>query len=326
MTLQDLQSHAARVFTADRLTVGVSGGYPAGLADDLAQTLSSLKALPGRPEPSMVPQAHPHGPRFLLVEKNADSTAISMGLPYALSHQDPDWAAFSIARSAMGEHRQFSGRLMQRLREMRGLNYGDYAYAEHFEQEGGDAATMQTGRSRRQQDFTVWLRPVRDDNRLFAVRAALYELSRSLREEPFSVQEVEKTKGFLDGYLLLFDQTDARKLGYALDDAFYGLPGFLATWHSSLHDVTVDQVNTAWRKWVDPSRLEIVMAGKEMKPVRAAILSGAPTPIAYQRDASGKAPEKPAAQLAVDAEMAAFPFGAQGDADVVVVPVDQLFE
>ena len=326
MTLQDLQAHAARVFTVDRLTVGVSGGYPAHLGEDLAHTLAALTALPGKAESPAVAQAHPHGPRFLLVEKNADSTAISMGLPYALSHRDPDWAAFSIARSAIGEHRQFNGRLMQRLREMRGLNYGDYAYAEHFEQEGGDAATMQTGRARRQQDFTVWLRPVRDDNRLFAVRAALYELSRSLREEPFTQQEVERTKGFLDGYVLLFDQTDARKLGFALDDAFYGLGGFLGAWRASLHNVTADEVNAAWRKWIDPSKLEIVMAGKEMASVRAAILSGAPTPIAYQRDASGKTPDKPAEQLAVDAQMAAFPFGARGESDVVVVPVDQLFE
>ncbi|TMA30575.1 MAG: insulinase family protein [Deltaproteobacteria bacterium] len=324
MTIADLQAHAARVFTADRLTIGVAGGYPPHLGEDVAQTLSALP--PKSEPPPAVPQAHPHGPRFLLVEKNADSTAISMGMPWALSHKDPDWAALSIARDAMGEHRQFNGRLMQRLREMRGLNYGDYAYAEHFEQEGGDAATAQTGRPRRQQDFTVWLRPVRDDNRLFAVRAALYELSRSLKEEPFTAQEVEKGKGFLDGYILLFDQTDARKLGYALDDAFYGVSNFLGTWRASLRNVTVEQVNAAWRKWVDPSKLEIVMAGKDMASVRKIILSGEPTPIQYQRDATGKTPDKPAEQLAVDKAMASFPLGAHGDADVVMVPVDQLFE
>jgi zinc protease len=262
----------------------------------------------------------------MLVEKNADSTAISMGMPWPLSHKDPDWPALSIARSAMGEHRQSSGRLYQRLREARGLNYGDYVYLEHFEQEGGDAATAQTGRARRQQDFTVWLRPVRDENRLFAVRAALYELTRSLGPDPFTPAEVEQTKGFLDGYILLFDQTDARKLGYALDDAFYGMNGFLGTWRASLRNVTAEQVNAAWRKWVDPSKLEIVMAGKDMASVRKIVLSGEPTPIQYQRDASGKAPEKPAAQLAVDKEMASFPFGVRGESDVVVAPVDQLFE
>jgi zinc protease len=323
-SLEDLKAHAARVFTADRLIVGVSGGYPPKLGEELAQLFS---ALPAKSEPAAaVPEARPHGPRFLLVEKTSDSTAISMGFPYALSHRDPDWPALSIARSAFGEHRQFNGRLMQRLREMRGLNYGDYAYIEHFQQDGFDAATAQTGRARHQQDFTIWLRPVRDENRLFAVRAALYELARSQKEEPFSAQEVEQTKGFLDGYILLFDQTDARKLGYALDDAFYGMSGFLGAWRAALRGVTAEQVNAAWRKWIDPSKLEIAMAGKDMAAVRKVLLSGEPTPIQYQQDAAGKSPEKPAAQLATDKEMEKFPFGAQGERDVELVRVDQMFE
>jgi hypothetical protein len=85
-------------------------------------------------------------------------------------------------------------------------------------------------------------------------------------------------------------------------------------------------VNEAWRKWLDPSKLQIVMAGKDMAAVKKAILSGAPTPIAYQRDATGRAPEKPASQLAIDEEMAKFPFGAASDKDVVVVPVGEEFE
>jgi len=324
LTLADLQRQAARVFTADRLTVGVSGGYPADLGQDLARLLSSLPA-PSQPEVE-VPQAQAHGPRFLLVEKNADSTAISIGMPWTLSRKDPDWPAMSIARSAFGEHRQMNGRLMQRLREARGLNYGDYAYIEYFRQDGFDAATAQTGRARHQQEFSIWLRPVRDENRLFALRAALYQLARTLGEEPFSAAEVEQTKGFLDGYILLFDQTDARHLGYALDDQFYGMGAFLSGWRSELAGVTAEQVNAAWRKWIDPEKLEIVMAGRDMASVKKAVLSGAPTPIQYQRDSSGKTPEKPAIQLAADQQIEKFPFGAKGDADVQVVPVEQMFQ
>jgi zinc protease len=271
-----------------------------------------------------IPAAHAHGPRFELVEKISDATAVSMGLPIALSHRSDDWAAMSIARSAFGEHRQFNGRLMQRLREARGLNYGDYAYIEHFQQEGGDASNAQLGRPRTQQSFTLWLRPVRNENRLFAVRAALYELQRSLKEEPFTDAEVEQTKGFLDGYILLFDQTDARKLGYALDDAFYGMNGFLGTWRASLRGVTTDQVNAAWRKYVDPSKLEIVLAGKGMAEVKKVIAGNVPTPIQYESEETAKA--KPETQKAADREIEKFPFGAAGDSDIVVVPVDQQFE
>src|SRR5207253_3774929 len=72
MSLQELQQHAGRVFTADRLEVGVSGGYPESLGRDVAQALSTL---PARSKaPSAIPRALPHGPRFVLVEKIADST------------------------------------------------------------------------------------------------------------------------------------------------------------------------------------------------------------------------------------------------------------
>ena len=324
LTLDDLKAHAAKVFTQDRLTIAIAGPRSDGMGKELAKSLAALPS--GSTPVAAIPAEQPHGPRFLLVEKRSDSTAISMGMPYGLSHKDPDWAAMSIARSAFGEHRQFNGRLMSRLRELRGLNYGDYAYIEAFRQEGGDASQAQAGRARHQQEFSIWLRPVQDENRLFAVRAALYELHKSLTDEPFTAAEVEQTKGFLDGYLLLFDQTETRRLGYALDDAFYGMSNFLGTWHQALHGVTVDQVNAAWRKWVDPAKLEIVLAGKDMASVKQTILSNAATPIHYQVDATGKSAEKPAAQLATDKEIEKFSFGAKGDADVNVVKVSEEFE
>jgi zinc protease len=216
--------------------------------------------------------------------------------------------------------RQFNGRLMQRLRELRGLNYGDYAYIENFRQ-GAGASQAQSGRARHQQEFSIWLRPIQNQNRIFAVRAALYELNRSLRDEPFSEAEVQQTKSFLDGYLLLFDQTDARRLGYAMDDAFYGMTNFLGGWHASLHSVTADQVNAAWRKWIDASKVTVVMAGKDMAAAKQAILSNAATPMHY-----ADAVHPPQSQLDSDAKIASFPFGATGESDVVIIPVANEFE
>ena len=60
--------------------------------------------------------------------------------------------------------------------------------------------------------------------------------------------------------------------------------------------------------------------------MKKTILEGAPTPIQYQRDATGKTPDKAAAQLAIDTAIASFPLGAHDDSDVVVVPVGELFE
>jgi zinc protease len=289
----------------------------------------AVATLPEKGAPVVdVPQQAPHKPRVRLVEKETASTAVSIGVPWALTRHSPDYAAFLVARSAFGEHRQFNGRLMQRLREARGLNYGDYAYIEHFVQEGGDAATAETGRARRQGELTIWIRPVQNENALFATRAALYELARSVGEEPFSDEEVERTKGFLDGYVLLYAQTDARKLGYALDDHALGSErSYLASLRGEIAKVTTADVNRVWAKMKTlMASLEIVMVTPKAKELKKAILTNAPSPMHYQKDAQGHVPKKPDALLAADKVIEKWPLGVKGDADVEVVPVAKLFE
>jgi zinc protease len=326
LTLDDVKKQAARLFTRDRLTIGVVGGY----TPDVVEKLKAAAAvLPETGAPLVqISLQKPHKPRVLLVEKETASTAVSIGVPWSLTRHSPDFAAWLVARSAFGEHRQFNGRLMQRLREARGLNYGDYAYIEHFVQEGGEAVTAQTGRARRQGEFTIWLRPVQNENALFATRAAIYELERSVGAEPFSDAEVERTKGFLDGYVLLYAQTDARKLGYALDDrALGGNRAFLDTLRADIAKVTTADVNRVWSKMKTLlPQLEIVMVGPKAAELKKAIVTNAASPMHYQRDAQGNVPKKPDALLAADKQIEKLPLGVSGDADVEIVPVAKMFE
>ena len=46
-------------------------------------------------------------------------------VPLPITREHPDFAALYIARVWLGEHRASTGRLYQRLREIRGINYGD---------------------------------------------------------------------------------------------------------------------------------------------------------------------------------------------------------
>jgi hypothetical protein len=64
------------------------------------------------------------------------------------------------------------------------------------------------------------------------------------------------------------------------------------------------------------------MVGPDMAAVKQVILANQPTPIRYQ-DASVKRPQP---QLDADAEIARHPFGAIGESDVEIVPVEKLFE
>ncbi len=326
LTMADVKQQAAHVFTRDRLTIGVAGGYP---ADVVAQLRAAAATLPATGAPMVeVPAQAPHRPRVRIVEKQTESTAISIGVPWALTRHSPDYPALLVARSCFGEHRQMHGRLMQRLREMRGLNYGDYAYLEHFEQEGGDAVTAQTGRARKQGELTIWLRPVQNENALFALRAALYELARSGTDEPFSAEEVERAKGFLDGYVLLYAQTDRRRLGYALDDhALGGGKNLLATLRDDIAKVTPADVARVWKQvQALAPQMEIVLVAPKAAELKKTILTNAPSPMHYQKDAQGNSPKKPAALLAADKVIEQLPIGVNGDADVEIIPVAKMFQ
>lgn len=312
-TSEAARAHAARVFGKARLTIGVAGGYPADLPERLKAALAGLpdgQGIAPLPAPVAVPE------RVRIVEKDAPAVAISMGATVAFDRTDPDFTALMVGVSAFGEHRQFHGRLMQRMREARGLNYGDYAYAEHFAQEPGGTFPA-VNIARRQQDFTIWVRPVQPGDAVFALRLALHEYDTLLRDG-LTDAEVKTAAQFLEGYTQLWAKNPQRRLGMALDDAFYGTPERLAKFRAALSGLTAAQVNAALRKHLPPvERLSIVLVAKDASGLRDALIAGRPSPKTY-------ASEKPADLLAVDAVVAVRPFGLAPEA-VRIVPVDQLF-
>ena len=56
------------------------------------------------------------------------------------------------------------------IRGKRELNYGDYSYIEDFIQEGMSTFEVPNN-PRRQQYFSIWVRPVPGDKAAFALRA-----------------------------------------------------------------------------------------------------------------------------------------------------------
>ncbi|MGC4116850.1 MAG: pitrilysin family protein [Myxococcales bacterium] len=314
-TLEDCKAQAARVFSRDRMLLGVGGAV-----DDpiLSALQSGLAALPEKGADLVALPAPKLGsPKALLVQKNAESVAVSMGYPYALRRGDPDFYPMMLAGSALGEHRQFNGRLMRALRVTRGLNYGDYAYVEHFEQAGGSTyPALNVGR--RQQDFSVWLRPVTAENDLFAVRAALFQIEK-FRTQGLTQQELDSTRGFLEGYTLLWQQTPMRRLGYAMDDVINGTPGFLEGFRRALPTLTVEQVNAAIRRWIHPAELRMAIVTKDAQGLRQRILQNTPSPTRYVA-------EKPAPEvLAEDQAFVARPLELAAD-QIEVQPVSEFFE
>jgi zinc protease len=317
ITLEDVRSFHRRHFTRDNAVVAVGGGYPPELLRRLPAAIDRLP--PGRPAAAEAPTLRSGaGREVMLVAKPGADASVSVGLPLAVRRGERDFYALWLANSWLGEHRNAASHLYQVIRETRGLNYGDYSYVEWFP-EGGRRQFPPGNVGRRRQLFELWIRTLPNEQALFALRAALRELTR-LAEQGLSEEEFETTRAFLGKYALHYADTVEARLGFALDDRFYGLSGdgHLARLRQALATLTRDEVNAALRRHLKLDELKLAIVTGEAEAMRDALTSGAPTPITY-------ASEKPPEVLAEDREIAAFPLKIAAE-KIRIVPVDEIFE
>jgi zinc protease len=286
LTREDVMAHFKRHFTRERVDLGLAGGYPEELAAELARDFAALPSAPSS-RPFLPEPRRPRGIEITVVEKPCIATALSLGYATALTRAHADWVPLLIANSYLGEHRTFNGVLMNELRGKRGLNYGDYSYLEHFIQDGGTTFPV-TNIPRRQQYFSIWLRPVAHRNAAFALRGALYYLDRTLRKG-IPEAEFQATRSFLKTYTRLWAQSLDQRLGYLQDSRIYGIPDYLEALQERLPQLTVEEVNAAMRRHLRATDLVVAAVTENAQALLNPLLEGAPTPITY--DTSGTLPE-----------------------------------
>jgi zinc protease len=315
ITLDDVKAFHATHYTRSKLRVGVAGGADQAFADRFAAAFATLR--PEGPAPPALPlPPAPVGLEIVIVEKpSADSTAISMGFPIDITRRDDAFYALAVANSYLGEHRTFNGKLMQDLRGKRGLNYGDYSYIEDFIQDGGSTFPVPNN-PRRQQAFSIWVRPVPHDKAAFALRAALWELDR-LVKDGVPEADFETTREFLLNYSKLWVQTLSRRLGYQQDGAFYGRDDLVSELAARLPKLTRDEVNRAVTEHLKSKGMRVAIVTKDAKGLADLLRSGKPTPLVY--DTAGT----PEDVLKEDEQIARFPLN---DVTVRIVPVGTMFE
>jgi zinc protease len=307
ITLDDVKTHARRVFTQDRLVIGLAGPVDDALKKALTARLSALPPT-GAPRVELPTVAVSPG-RAVVIQKPTLSTAISMGYVTPLRRGDPDFFPVAFALSYLGEHRQFHGVLFNELRELRGLNYGDYAYAEHFIEQPGTTYNR-TNIARTQQDISLWIRPVVPANAVFATHGAVYYLNR-LVQQGLPRDQFELVRGFLLNYTRLWEQTDQRRLGYAIDSLFYSTPGFLEQYRKALGEMTPESVQEAVRRHLRPEALSFTFVTQDAPALVNALKAPAVEPLKY-------ASPKPPALLEVDKAIVQQPLSLQPEAIEVI--------
>jgi zinc protease len=259
--------------------VGISGDVSDEMSATLKQALARLPDGAGLPATAAPVGRTPNGLEVEIIEKNTRATAISFGLPLSVTRSHPDFPALWMVKTWLGEHRSSSALLYQRIRELRGMNYGDYAYTEAFPR-GMFQFFPNPNLGRKAQLFEVWIRPVAPENGHFALRIALSELDKAL-SQGMSKEQFDTTRGYLMKNVFVMTSTQDQQLGYALDSQWYNTPEFTKLMRDGLSKLTVEDVNAAMKKHLSAKNLSVVMITKDAAGLKEKLVSDAPSPIKY---------------------------------------------
>ncbi|HEY0593562.1 MAG TPA: pitrilysin family protein, partial [Thermoanaerobaculia bacterium] len=314
ITLDDVRDFVRKHYTLGHLTVGLGGSVPEAMTARLRSELAKLPA--GRSGAAAAPTAtRPEGMKVEIIDKSTRAVAISLGFPIEVTRSHPDFPALSVARSWLGEHRSSMSHLYQRIREVRGMNYGDYAYIEAFPR-GMFQFYPDPNIARKAQIFEIWIRPVVPENAHMALRIATHELEK-LVTNGLSKEEFESTREYLMKNVFVLTSNQNQQVGYALDSAFYGTPEFTKYMRESLAKLTVDDVNRAIKKHLQAKNVFVVIIADDAAGLKEALVSDRFSPIKYDA-------EKPAALLEEDKVIGARKLGLDAS-DVTITPVDEVF-
>ncbi len=318
ITLDDVKRFVVENYTRANLVVGLSGDYPAELEKRLKSDLTTLPPGKGSPKtiadvPAITAQP-PKGLEVEIIRKETRATAISFGHPLPVTREDADFAALNIARAWFGEHRASSGQLYNRIREIRGLNYGDYAYIEFFNRPGSQFFPS-PNIGRRSQLFEIWIRPVVPVNAQMAIRIALFELQK-LIDNGMTKEQFETTRDYLMKNVYLMTANQNQRLGYALDSWWFGIPEYSDYMRSRYAKLTVDDVNRAIKKYLSAKNLQIVIVTKDAEGLRDQLVSDSFSSIKY---------DAPKPQLAEEDKIIGNYKLNIAPENVRIVPVDEVF-
>ncbi len=315
LTLEDVKAFYQSEISQNNLTVAIAGNYSDEFKNKVLADMQSLPISKSRNK-SVVAVPELKGRHATIVEKDTLSTAVSFGFPIDVKRGDEDWIALWLVRSWLGEHRNSNSYLYQRIRQARGMNYGDYAYIEYFPS-GMFVTKPVVNVPRNEQIFQVWIRPLRTANDAhFATRTAMWEMEKLIKNGLTQAQ-FDSTKSFIKNYVPQLVDSQGRILGYAVDSAFYGTDDFVNYVRDGLNKLTLEKVNAVIKKHLQLKNMHFVFITKDAKDLKQRLASDSTSPMKYNS-------EKPERIIEEDKIISNYILGID-DKNITIKPIDKVF-
>lgn len=242
VTVDDMRSYMERVLTKDRLLIGVVGNITAEELKPILDTVFS--ALPETGSSLTIEKPTIAKGETIVIEKDIPQSITLFAQP-GLTRLDPDFYPAYVLTHILGGG-GFESRLMQEVREKRGLAYSAYAYMRDFDEAGLIIGGVGT----------------RND--------AVAESISVVRQEWQTLQDIgvdqtalDNAKAYLTGsYPLRFTSSGAIAR-ILVGIQFYDFPiDFIDNRNALVEAVTLEDVNRVAKTLLDPSALTVVVVGK----------------------------------------------------------------
>lgn len=251
LTPEQLRAFHQQFYTAGNAVISIVGAIDRDQAERIAQRLADAlpqgPAAEPLPDPALVPQET--GRQHL--EFSGQQTHIITG-QRGISRGHPDYAALYVANQILGGS-GFGSRLMEEVREKRGLSYSVSSGFSPMQVAGPFSINMQT-------------RADQVDTALDVLRESL---TRFVEEGPTEA-ELKRTKRQLMGAFPLSTASNSAIVGQLGMIGFYNLPlNHLQLFMDQVQALTVDEVREAFARHVDLDQQLVVTVGPPLPPAEA---------------------------------------------------------
>lgn len=244
ITADDLRAKVKGDLTQDRLLISVAGDITAAeLAELLDKTFGGIEKVAAKPVTS-TDVKFPAKAQVVLFERDIPQTVVQMSLP-GISWIDPDYYAAEVMNFVFGGA-GFGSRLMEVIREKRGLTYGIYSGLAHSDY----ANTLSIGASTRSETT----------KELLDLTA---QQMNEMRQNPITAKELKNAVTYLTGSVPL-DLTSTDKIsGYMITFQSEGLPkDYLDMRERELKAVTIADVMRVSAHLLSPAQMTTILVGK----------------------------------------------------------------
>jgi len=243
ITRDDLEAYRKRVFARSNLKVVAVGDITAEQLGNLVDDV--FGDLPATADLKPVPMTEPiKGGKEKWITMDVPQSVAVFGLP-AMPRKDPDFMAAFILNQLVGGG-GFASRLMEEVREKRGLAYSVYSYIQPFRHTSILTGGVATRADAIQQSLDV-------------IRKELKHVA----DEGPTAEEFENAKKYLIGsYALRFDTNSkiaSQLLGLLEDD--FG-PDYIENRNKMIEAITLDEAKRVAKRLLEPNNLIVTIVGQ----------------------------------------------------------------